>query len=428
MKGLIFTYAMTYGGAAVSLFNPYIGFLIYVCFAIIKPDALWYWSVPEGNYSRIVAIALLIGWALNGFGSWKFGRARVIILSLIGFLVCCVLSSFSAFAPQIAWVFTESIAKIVLPFVVGATLIDSVAKLKQLAWVIVLSQGFLALEFNLSYYDGFNRLLIVGFAGMEEKSVSVAMIAAASVAFFLAFDAKNWFVRILAFTLSCLMLHVPLFTFSRGGMLGLIAGGLVTFILLPKRPVHYLFFALVFALGLRLSGPEVQEQFQTIFVSSEERDKSAATRFEHWEMCWETMQSHPITGVGPRNWQVWVMSRYNWRSAQDAHNTWLQAGAELGFPGMLFLVSFYGCCAFLSWPYTNERKSSPELANLGRMAISGLSGFVVSSLFITLYGIETPYYIALIGVGVIKLSSLHPESSQKLNPLTMSSNLQHETC
>ncbi len=35
--GLLFTYGMTYGGAATALFNPYICFLIYVCFGIIRP-------------------------------------------------------------------------------------------------------------------------------------------------------------------------------------------------------------------------------------------------------------------------------------------------------------------------------------------------------------------------------------------------------
>ena len=66
MKGLIFTYLLTYGGAAASLFNPFIGLLVYVAFAILRPESLWHWSVPEGNYSRIVAIALLIGWARRG--------------------------------------------------------------------------------------------------------------------------------------------------------------------------------------------------------------------------------------------------------------------------------------------------------------------------------------------------------------------------
>ena len=39
--GLAFTYLMTYGGSAVALVNPFVGLLIYVCFAIIRPESLW---------------------------------------------------------------------------------------------------------------------------------------------------------------------------------------------------------------------------------------------------------------------------------------------------------------------------------------------------------------------------------------------------
>ena len=63
MKGLIFTYLMTYGGAIIAIFNPFIGFLAYVCFAVVRPVSMWPWGVPPGNYSRTIAIALLAGWA-----------------------------------------------------------------------------------------------------------------------------------------------------------------------------------------------------------------------------------------------------------------------------------------------------------------------------------------------------------------------------
>ena len=76
MIGPLFTYLLTYGGSLAALFNPFVGLLVYVCFAIIKPEVMWFWSVPPGNYSRIIAISLLIGWALKGFGGWQFGRAR----------------------------------------------------------------------------------------------------------------------------------------------------------------------------------------------------------------------------------------------------------------------------------------------------------------------------------------------------------------
>src|SRR3954471_9029641 len=90
MKGLIFTYLLTYGGALASLFNPFVGLLVYVCFSIIKPESLWYWSVPAGNYSRIIGIALLLGWAMKGFGNWRFGRANASVLALIGFMAWSV--------------------------------------------------------------------------------------------------------------------------------------------------------------------------------------------------------------------------------------------------------------------------------------------------------------------------------------------------
>ena len=52
------------GGA----FRPFVGLLIYFCFAILKPDALWSWSVPPGNYSRTIAICA------GGVGHQAFRR------------------------------------------------------------------------------------------------------------------------------------------------------------------------------------------------------------------------------------------------------------------------------------------------------------------------------------------------------------------
>src|SRR5690242_19399544 len=132
--GLLFTYALTYGGAVVSLFNPWIGLLIYVCFAILKPSSLWHWSVPaDGNFSRIVALGLLTGWALHGFGDWNLGRARGVTKALVAFLGWSLLSALFARYSENSWGFVEELLKIVLPFLVGITTIHSLKQLKQLA-------------------------------------------------------------------------------------------------------------------------------------------------------------------------------------------------------------------------------------------------------------------------------------------------------
>src|SRR5262245_44154819 len=134
MKGLIFTYLLTYGGAAISLYRPFYGLLVYVCFAIIKPESMWYWSVPAGNYSRIVAIGLLVGWAANGFGQLRMGRGKAFAICLVGFLFWGLLSTLiMSVVPDRSFRHLESLGKIVLPFVVGVTLIENIQQAKQLA-------------------------------------------------------------------------------------------------------------------------------------------------------------------------------------------------------------------------------------------------------------------------------------------------------
>src|SRR4051812_48988417 len=117
--GLVFTYLMSYGGAVGALANPFVGLLIYVCFAILKPGpGLWYWSVPEGNFSRILAAGLLIGWAARGFGDWRLGRAGLLVGALLAYFIWNVLSATQALIPAVAWDWVESQGKVVLPVVV----------------------------------------------------------------------------------------------------------------------------------------------------------------------------------------------------------------------------------------------------------------------------------------------------------------------
>src|SRR2546428_151218 len=83
-KGLIFTYVMTAAGAVGGLFNPFLGLLAYVCFAIVRPDYLWSWSVEHGHYSRILALAMLVGWAARGFGGMDNNCVAIAMVTGVG--------------------------------------------------------------------------------------------------------------------------------------------------------------------------------------------------------------------------------------------------------------------------------------------------------------------------------------------------------
>jgi putative inorganic carbon (hco3(-)) transporter len=411
MKGLLFTYILTYGGAVISLFDPYVGLLIYVCFAIIKPESLWYWSVPAGNYSRIVAICLLAGWIIHGFGSWDFGRARAIVLALLFYWLWCFVGISIGSDPARSWRFFEEISKIVLPFLVGITTIGTLDRVKHLAWVIVLSEGYLAWEFNLSYYTGYNRLWEEGFGQMDNNCNAIALVTCFGLALFLGLHTKPWWGKLIALAAAALMGHAIFFSFSRGGMLALIVTLAVAFILIPKTAKHYLVFGLLLILLWRLAGPEIVKRFGTIFADAEHRDDSSESRLELWGACWQLMTERPF-GIGPDHWPL-VADQFGFRRGKEAHTVWLQVGAEQGFPGLIVLVSFFALSLVRLWPLTRRENmiGDPWVGHISRMVIAALIGYCVSAQFVSIKGLEHPYYIALLGACVLKLVSARRDTS-----------------
>jgi hypothetical protein len=116
------------------------------------------------------------------------------------------------------------------------------------------------------------------------------------------------------------------------------------------------------------------------------------------------MLKRPVFGVGPDHWPL-IVHEYGWEPGKEAHTLWLQVGAEQGFPGLGFLALFYGLCCAGLWPLTYEsRPVSDEWHRAtARMVIASIIGFAVAAQFVTLEGLELPYYITLLGAGALKL-------------------------
>jgi probable O-glycosylation ligase (exosortase A-associated) len=397
---------MTYGGAIASIVNPFIGVLVYISFAILRPLDLWPWSVPPGNYSRIIGLALLAGWALHGFGRWDLGRGKTIIQVLILYFGWIVLSAVQAPSQALAWDFVEHYAKIILPILVGITTITSVRQLKVLAWVILLSQAFPAYELNMTYFAGYNRLHEEGGGGVDNNGYAISLVSCIGLACFLTWHSERWWQKVVAATCGAFMVHAVLFSFSRGGMLGLIVMATVSFAVMPKGPKEWMAFALALTVGLGLAGKEVRARYGSSFADENgKREGSAESRLFLWAACWDTMLENPVLGVGPDEMPL-RMEQYGFIKGKEAHSLWLQTGAELGFPGMFLLLAYYVICIIRLWPIARDKTivADPWLVYLTRAVVGSLFGFMVSAQFVTCEFLEPPYYVALLGAGVLKLS------------------------
>lgn len=415
MKGLLFTYLITGSGAVGGLIQPFYGFLAYICFAIIRPQYLWFWSVPQANYSRIIAVATIVGWLMRGFGDWRLGRSAPIVWAFLGFFgwatLCGALVGFDQYAVD----YLDIQFKMLLPFLIGLTTIDSARRLKQAAWTMVGSLGYLALEFNRSYFAGYNMVREDGFGSMDNNCVAIEMVTGAGAAVFLAMRSERWWQKMLAFGAAILMAHTVMFSFSRGGFLGLLLMTSIAFLLVPKQPKHYLMFAALVAIGIRLAGPQVLERFQTTFADNEVRDGSAAGRLELWKACGDVMRRQPLFGVGPNHFPL-VAPEYGFWRGKEAHSLWLQTGAELGIIGMGLLLSFYSSTILLAWRLAMAADSvDPWLRDVARMVVAALAGFVVSASFVTINRLEFPPYIVLLGAAALRLQSVAPSRDQRLS-------------
>src|SRR5262245_10897344 len=125
MIGLLLTYAVAAIGSLGALRSPGFGLAVYIGFSVLRPEALWGWAGNMNYMSRLVGIAVLISWALRGFGSWKLGPGRSTLVALLFFLFWSIISTFQAIDSNVATAFILEFLKTLLPVLVGLTMLES---------------------------------------------------------------------------------------------------------------------------------------------------------------------------------------------------------------------------------------------------------------------------------------------------------------
>ncbi len=261
-------------------------------------------------------------------------------------------------------------------------------------------------EQNINYVvKGYNTAS-VGFGGMDNNCFAVSLVTVLGPAMALMISSKTWVLPLLAGAAAALILHTTFLTFSRGAMLGLIAVAITAFVMMPKRPKYLAALVLTGLLSARFIGPELAERYTSTFASGEERDGSAESRLDLWIACLEVIKEYPVLGVGPANWRV-ISARYGWPEGKSAHSVWMETAAELGIPGGLFLMLFFGAAAVKLWPVARAPQTEANRYEvvLASGVILAIVGFCVSGQFVSVPGLEVPYYVTMLGAAMLKTTT-----------------------
>lgn len=305
-------------------------------------------------------------------------RNREILVAGALVLWAIVTIPFSVWPGGSVAVLLDLYMKSVVIFCLLAGVVDTVGKLRRIAWTLVLCSAPVALAGLVQYHrgelvagDDFQR--IAGYASpLANNPNDTALLMNQVIPFGLALlqSARSRLARGVVMALLVLMGAAIFITLSRGGLITFVVLMLIYVPRLVRRrgrgPVIGLL--LVAVLGLPLLPSSFWDRMGTIgFADAEKAGTSSQIRQEAAVLAIELAVRNPITGVGIGQDPV-AINGLQPRIWTGAHNAYLQYVVDLGVPGLvLFLMLLIGCVRAASMVRRGCRRE-PRLRELGIFA------------------------------------------------------------
>jgi len=356
--------------------------LVFLASLYIRPVAL------HSSLSRVPILAaglagiLLIVHILQGRSPLVLGgRQSIGVYSLIAFTGLSISWSIDSAATAAMFkTFLRILAVYVLAINAGRT----TSKVKLYLWALVLGSivpgwGTLNNYLNDTVVPGEVDRYAWRDIFSNPNDLAYGLAVAIPMALSLREATRNRLARGLLVAL--LVLHAVAITLSgsRGGMLGLGAGLIAWIVFRPgSRPMRAVPFVIALALVAVLTAPSVTwERFSAGF--SEHRDLSFQTRLNAWEVGLRVAEDNPLTGTGAGTfeaaWAKYAPLEFG-ATYYTAHNSYVQAMAELGLPGLAFLLMAVVFAMVNLW---GMRRKTGDRGTLASGLAGGLTAFLVCS-------------------------------------------------
>jgi probable O-glycosylation ligase (exosortase A-associated) len=402
MKQTLFMFLALAIGVPSSLLNPFIGLIIYYAFATLYPHYLWEHALPSGvRWSLIIGLATLGGYLFKGMAKNPAGRRWPLekkLLLLMAFLI--TLSCIDATDAARAGIQLDSYLKIFLMFFVACGLLDSRYRLHVLAITLVLTLGWLAVDFNQRYVlMGQKRFLAdASFGTLDNNGVAALMVIAMPFCVFLFSQEQRWYLKWPPMAAMVLMLHVVLFSMSRAAMLTSLI--MLPLLLLRHRPrwLGAAMTVVMLSVGLYLAGPGVRTRF--LSIESYERDDSARNRLTAWDASLQIMRDYPVLGVGPDCYRTIVGSYDASLSGRNVHNSFLQAAVDMGIPVGLINLLVPVICMIRLQKLRGRLGQDRFVYSLAGSIQASLVAYMLVGSFSSIGTIELPYVVMVMAIGL----------------------------
>lgn len=405
------------GGVCVFL-HPFLGVLAYYTLAFMRPQET-FWGFGDTRLTLLVSISTLAATVLHFATKPNLDFIKRKQSFFVGalWLLIFLSTKFGDFAaPEAKWM--DYYNKLFLIYFVVLAVMTSEKKLYVLAWVLMLSIGYLAEWANEMYFlQGWHVVHGPGKPGAtyyDENDFAMVLVLGAPFMWYLMRATKNPILKLGLLGLLPLTAHAVMVTFSRGGFLGLAASMLVVAFREKNRALGGTMIAGGVVFFLLFAGAEYRGRINSI--NSYEEDRSATGRLESWGAGINMATKNPLFGVGLKRYMN-AFPYYSNFQPRVAHNSWVQLGAECG----LVAVACYGVLILLTLnavrrvearlkKMTGESRRLSEC--LARILGAAIVGYLVCGFFLSMEDFEGFYILVAMAQVLDRITEARVEEAE----------------
>jgi putative inorganic carbon (HCO3(-)) transporter len=356
---------------------------LYLFMEYVRPQQI-YPAIAGPPYSKFVIAIALVAFFMEG-RSFRIGLPEA-FLGL--FTAIVIASSFLAVSPEASYAEISVYLSWVLIYLLIANTVDTEERF------LVFALSFIIWSFKMAQFgtrswitDGFHFRAwgINGAPGWFTNSGEFAIqmvVFLGMVVYFIRALIPQWprWKKYLFWSMPICAVIDIIGSSSRGALVGLAA---VALWMLLKSPYKFrgLLATVVLAAGVYwLLPPE-----QIARLQSMGDDGTSVSRTTLWGRGLDLMRENPVHGIGYNNWSPYMQAHYG--SPLLPHNIFIQAGAELGYTGLLGFVALIILTLAINFRTRRMTRHLPRgnrfLFDMAHGLDAALVGYLVCGFFVT---------------------------------------------
>ena len=290
-----------------------------------------------------------------------------------------------------------------IPFIISIIIcVDSIKRLKILITTLIILMVYMSL------FSMFNKGMGTGAYFKDENDLSLYINTYLPFSYFLLLAAKNKYEKIFYSLCIGLGLVAIVVSFSRGGLVGLIAMICVAWFYAPNRIRNLFILCILFIVAISFLDKTYLSEMETIANTD---SGTANERILSWRAAWDMFLDNPL-GVGGNNfmirfpeYQSGEFERQMWGRA--AHSLLFTLLPELGLLGALiyFKLLYINVRDIfqLNKIKTNQNEEYIYLKSLSLALLASLAGYFATAIFLSVLYYPHYYYITAIIVIMMNL-------------------------